>query len=480
MLLASSVIASVPVPPALRPQSSHSPWAGIACDEMVRMDLCANRTSCFPHWNGHTLVCRDAAPVDCAMRPAADGKKLLMFASLGLINNALKRGFRELVLRLPEEAWMTGGAAIKEEAHADSSGEELAWRGMREPSLYKGLTALVLWDPCFLKESFWNAAHPDFGRYANYVKLTETETGAGRSALPRTSPRTARGTERGESWAGLEEGYCEDWTSWLADELGFETDKVHRLSLFDRLASAELTQMVFEIQKSSDERPDAARLVAVHEEIARTKRRIEEELADPNSGASGLMALIARADVIALNGGNPDFLKFVLMELAAPFTRAWTERVRAGRMVFLGRSAGAMVGGRDISLTSEPNPLLLDYLLPSEAVVHAGLGLAGECSFRPHYSEQWDLVVALARQQERTLRPGGGDAGAAAKVVRLPNEEALQCIGTRCKIVGDTSREAAEPLSKRQLRRLVRAFDQHAPPPQSCRDGGVQEETSTG
>ena len=78
------------------------------------------------------------------------------------------------------------------------------------------------------------------------------------------------------------------------------------------------------------QRPDAARLVAVHEEIARTKRRIEEQLADPSSEASGLMALIARADVIALNGGNPDFLKFVLMELAAPFTRAWTERVRAG------------------------------------------------------------------------------------------------------------------------------------------------------
>ena len=64
-----------------------------------------------------------------------------------MVNNALKRGFRELVLRLPDEAWPSSehGAHAKATALVHS-GEELAWRGVREPSLYRGLTAIVLWD----------------------------------------------------------------------------------------------------------------------------------------------------------------------------------------------------------------------------------------------------------------------------------------------------------------------------------------------
>ena len=57
------------------------------------------------------------------------------------------------------------------------------------------------------------------------------------------------------------------------------------------------------------------------------------------------------------------------------------------------------MAGMDISLTDEPNPLLLDYLLPSSSFIHHGLALAGSCTLRPHYesanSAQFDLAVAL-------------------------------------------------------------------------------------
>ena len=142
------------------------------------------------------------------------------------------------------------------------------------------------------------------------------------------------------------------------------------------------------------------------------------------------------------------------MELTGRLTAVWRTRVEQGRLVFLGRSAGSMVGGRDISLTSEPNPLLLEYLLPDTGALHRGLELAGDCTIRPHYaSSAWDVVVALSMQMAE--RRGY----ASVNVVRVPNEEALQCIGVQCKMIGATSMQARSPLSRKQLRRLMRGFE---------------------
>ena len=180
------------------------------------------------------------------MTSEKDGKKLMLFASLGLVNNALKRAFRELIMRLPDLAWPTEplGRVAKafstegDDCKRDMDRADLAWRGLREPTLYEGLTAVVLWDACYLKESFWNAAHPDFGRYANYVRMSEIVGARSRTMAdraPSTSPRLARGDLDGEmgDWSGLEAGVCEDFTPWLTEDLGFEPARVHRVRLFD-------------------------------------------------------------------------------------------------------------------------------------------------------------------------------------------------------------------------------------------------------
>ena len=439
------------------------------------MDACAARADCFPHWDGYRLICREAEPVNCSLDATKDEKKLMLFASQGLVNNALKRGLRDLVMRLPNRSWSTEdeeiGAMIKQTAQSrddcvqSTDRAELSWRGVNEPDLYRGLTAVVLWDACYLKESFWNAAHPDFGRYSNYIKMTETMAGPHRRTMPRTSPRLARGDTTGSgsaattntgNWSGLEEGYCEDFTPWLTEELGFEPERVHRISLFDRLSSANLTRFVFAIQKSKEDAPNPERINLVQREISRLRAEIGEQLEDPRSEASRLLDLLQTADVVALNGGNPDFLKFVLTEFAQVFTNNWTRQVELGQTIFLGRSAGSMVGGYDISLTSEPNPLLLEYLLPDTGALHRGLGLAGRCTIRPHYGEHWDVVVALARQMQSHT----GGRLPHAEVVRVGNEEAMQCMRGRCKMIGMTSRQALPPLSKPQLRRLMRGFEE--------------------
>ena len=109
-----------------------------------------------------------------------------------------------------------------------------------------------------------------------------------------------------------------------------------------------------------------------------------------------------------------------------------------------------MVAGKDISLTFEPNPMLLDYLLPTSNITdyHEGLALAGECSIRPHYSAEYDIYVSLLSQLRHDQ----------VRIVRLPDSEALLCMNSSCKMVGLVSQEATAPLSKRQLRRVMRAF----------------------
>lgn len=183
----------------------------------------------------------------------------------------------------------------------------LAWRGLREPHLYKGLTAMVIWDPCFLKESMWNSAHSSFSKAATFIKLTETSAGELKYSEPKTSPKTARGhvisnwtrsdevssrLRSTEGWKGLEPGSCEDFSKFLTLDLGFEPERVHRVSLFDRLASPKLKDLVFHIQKSGNEDvlDELAELVTT--EVQQAQHDIEQQLDDPTSEASRLMALL--------------------------------------------------------------------------------------------------------------------------------------------------------------------------------------------
>ena len=121
----------------------------------------------------------------------------------------------------------------------------------------------------------------------------------------------------------------------------------------------------------------AFQILSASLELLRIKRKLEE------------------VDVIFSNGGNPDLLGrlllfkcrlkssgFVLMKFAPMLGELIVERVRSGQLLYLGRSAGAMVGSKDFGATYEPMPLLLELLLKGDT---KGLALAGRCVPRPHY-----------------------------------------------------------------------------------------------
>jgi len=140
--------------------------------------------------------------------------------------------------------------------------------------------------------------------------------------------------------------------------------------------------------------------------------------------AEEFKALLQEADILLVNGGNPDLGSYALEVFGAPLAAKILAKVRAGSLVYVGRSAGSMLASADEGLTFEPNPLLMDLLLSNRT---AGLGLAGACAIRPHYTQLWD-------QASRFYERASG-----LVVVRLPNNESLQCQGMRCAVVGQTS-----------------------------------------
>jgi len=84
-----------------------------------------------------------------------------------------------------------------------------------------------------------------------------------------------------------------------------------------------------------------------------------------------------------------------------------------------------MVASADEGLTYEPNPRLVEVLLRNRT---QGLRLAGACAIRPHYTEDLDISSQLY------------ELASGLVVVRLPNSEGLQCVGTHCIVVGESSR----------------------------------------
>jgi len=200
-------------------------------------------------------------------------------------------------------------------------------------------------------------------------------------------------------------------------------------SIFDRLATDSLKTAVFRLQ-TAGAAPAA-------------------ELGQRADGASTAFAeareLLRSADILVLNGGNPDFLNYVLMHFASPLGALIKERVKAGSLVLGGRSAGPMVVAADWGLSYEAAPGLLREL---GGMSTRGLGLAGKCAVRPHYTPDW-LLASMAYEKLRSLT-----------VVLLPDGEGLQCLGPSCRMSGATSalvarRNITPPGS---LERLALAF----------------------
>ena len=82
-------------------------------------------------------------------------------------------------------------------------------------------------------------------------------------------------------------------------------------------------------------------------------------------------------------------LGFVLKKFAPQLAELIQKRVQEGTLLYMGRSAGGMVGGSDFALTYEPSPVLTTTLLGKDTT---GLALAGKCALRPHIKNHlWDI-----------------------------------------------------------------------------------------
>lgn len=335
-----------------------------------------------------------------------------------LWNSNLTLGLRELVLRLPDSAWpRSDGSAIKSKARSkgrtgDGSGAD--------GNLYQDLDVVVLDDACVLKESFWNPA-PE--QAANSYLLTYSKA------------NITDGLKVAQHYfgRGLDQGWCVDYTSdqpgylpWL----GFNKARIRHLSIWDRLSDVASKRYAFQVQVHGD--LDESLGALPHD-----KQAVED-----------VQAQLQEADVIVANGGNPDFLNFVLGVFAPQLAEQIRDRVLAGEVVFVGQSAGSMVGAADVGLTYEPKPALLQELLHGQT--SSVLSLAGRCAIRPHVTgDQWDLVSALYGLANDL------------NVVGIPNNEALLCISRSCHMVGETGRLSPSVFSGRsdpQLQRLAAPF----------------------
>lgn len=352
-----------------------------------------------------------ATPVDCQLS-ARDSKKLLLLSSSALTAVNLKQAFREMVLQLPDVAWETDGARKKRWArNADLT--VAAGNGFKDPTLYDGLKVLIIDDAGFLEDSYWNNNNTNFSQAKgiNYKKL-----GSNTSA---TLVKLAT-----DGFKGLDGGWSCDYASpdcGGLGSLGFDADAFTHVSIFDLCAT--------DVQKAS------AFLAQSGKGGSSALSDLASASLDPHGQCSDkLRGLLYGADVLAVNGGNPDWLAFEYHKLAPFFSAMIIDRLENGSLIYLGRSAGSMVAGSDFGLAFEPNPVFLG-LLGNET---RGLQLAGTCAIRPHYTPKWDLASNVYEKASHGR----------VHIVLVPDGEGLACISGRCAMVGSTSREGASIFGK--------------------------------
>jgi hypothetical protein len=339
------------------------------CAKISDLEKCAEG-SCFPHYAKNRHTCVDAEPVDCKIQDDhTTANTLALLVSDGLSNNDLRNAFRQLVLQLPSAAWEgDSGATQKKEASARNVAK-LAAKNFREPSLYKGLSALLISDACYLKR---------------FEK---------------------------DPWP------CESYKSTLLN-LGFEAANVKEVDLFE-VITANLDHR--EAQEYAHINDDLRKLLDPTNAKGKLANMASLRSYVARKGAwKPLVELFNSVDVIGVSGGSPDFLEFAMS--ISPFVKEHIRKeVGEGRIVYTGRSAGAMVAGVDSALTTEMIPRLWEHL----GVNRHGLGLVGSCAIRPHYNAKtWDKASEIYEE------------GLDINVVRMPNGEGLMCKGKECKMVG--------------------------------------------
>lgn len=418
-----------------RKDGSSSGTGRTACTSLTNstadLNTCASRSDCFPSHvpsftyndtdgNSQTQTvtpCMPAEQVDCLI---TDNDKKMLFLSDGLSEKDTFHALRQLVLNLPNSAWINSDGtanpslgAAKKAAALQRNPATLAAQSVPfyEPDLYSHIKAVVLRDACFFKQ-FEQNPYP-----------------------------------------------CEDFRSVLVS-IGFDANKVIGTSIFDDL-------------NAGDDLPGAgvsnSGWPAISSTMATTKTALMNTLntlglasgssasaissikADLLSyrntyytnnnapyknywsqllnGGGSYQAHVAPTSLIAVCGGDPDIVNFMITTFLPEVTNAIQTKVADGSMIYMGRSAGAMCGSKDVALTTEPMPSLTDNLLGCESSGTMknteGLGLAGKCVIRPHYSKaKWDIPSEIYERAK------------GVNVVRIPNGEGMMCLGTNCKMVG--------------------------------------------
>lgn len=354
---------------------------------------CGKDTTCFPHHECLDVastkcesICLPAEVVHCG---AFSLKIKALFLSDGLSENNLRNALRQLVLALPESAkanssfhsggsWYSGmGNYFKNHANTRSEFAKLAGKNFTEPSLYKGLKVLVIADACFHKRFQENP------------------------------------------WP------CEDFKEPLV-EMGFRAEDVTSVQITDLVLntlSATLKEKTLNgLKMMFDYKGGAYKIFHSPKLLMKYGKKIDAR------------KLLDGVDLVAVNGGNSDYVTFALTKLAPQLGNMIFDRVNSGHLVYMGRSAGAMVGGRDVGVTLEPTATVSDNLLGCKATSATstsheknmqGLGLIGVCSIRPHYTQdKWDHVTEVYERAKGEY------------VVRIPNGEGLMCMQGHCKMVG--------------------------------------------
>lgn len=311
------------------------------------------------------------------------------------------------------------------------------------------LKVLLLEDAGLLKSSFWDSNDPNFGQKQglNYEKI-KSRTGMKISV------------EKVKEWTKGFQGLDGGWTADHAvDETLsrlFAREDFSYHSIFDSCASEAQAQALFDLQ--------AQHVVP----------KVDMTVDADHPCVHEFRNILDQVSIILANGGNPDLLGFVWRSFAPEIGRMISERVRAGRLLYMGRSAGAMAASADFAYSYEPMPMLEEVLLKGDT---SGLALAGSCSLRPHYGNQiWNIPA-------RALAKARGQVG-----VLTPNGVGLACDQGQCFMVGPKPQQGPDIFQSpgSHLLRIYKAYefaykDYRPPRPnlvKSCRPQAPQCEGS--
>ena len=340
-------------------------------------------TSSSSRFLGLSSVCMSLEPVDCGLS-AADQKSLVLISSSALGDPRAKATFEELAAKLPE-------------------------KGERK------LKVLLLEDPGLLKNAFWDKSNPNFQKGMNFEKMN-----------------LSFGIQDVQTWTDGFQHLDGGWTYDNRGEdglgvLGLKAEDFLMVSIFSLCATKMQAKALFELQSKKLLQGAVLKVENTNPCLTKFEKMLDE------------------SNVIFANGGNPDLFGFVVMKFAPQVGKLIQKRVREGRLLYIGRSAGGMVGGSDYALTAEPSPLLTTTLLEQDT---KGLALAGRCALRPHTKNLlWDLVSKMY-----------ADA-TGQTVILAANDEALYCEQGCCGMTGATEKTPPESIKEAaSMGRLAMAF----------------------